>query len=114
MENCTNCGQRLFGRKDKKFCNDYCRNTFNNNLNKENVEVIRITNNKLKKNHKILKNLIEKNKSSVTRTELELLGFDLNLVTSFDFNDGTIFRKVYDFVLQQNESNTLTLKQLSA
>lgn len=114
MENCINCGQRLFGRKDKKFCNDYCRNTYNNRLNKENVEVIRITNNKLKKNHKILKNLVEKNKNSVTRTELELLGFDINLVTSFDFNDGVIFRKVYDFVLQQKDSNVLTLKQLSA
>lgn len=114
MENCINCGQRLFGRKDKKFCNDYCRNTFNNRLNKENVEVIRITNNRLKKNHKILKNLVEKNKNSVTRTELELLGFDINLVTSFDFNDGVVFRKVYDFVLQQKDSNILTLKQLSA
>ncbi|MBS7334210.1 MAG: hypothetical protein KIG88_11505 [Weeksellaceae bacterium] len=112
MRNCLQCDQRLFGRRDKKFCNDFCRNTFNNQLNKENVEVIRITNNKLKKNHKILRNLLETNKDTVTRTELELLGFDFNLVTSFDLNDGKIFRRVYDFVLQQNEDNNLSLKQI--
>lgn len=112
MRNCLQCGHKLFGRRDKKFCNDFCRNTFNNQLNKENVEVIRITNNRLKKNHKILKNLMDTKKESFTRTELELLGFDFNLVTSFDMNNGVIFRKVYDFVLLQNGDNALQLKQI--
>lgn len=112
MKTCIQCGQNLFGRRDKKFCNDFCRNTYNNQLNKENVEIIRITNNKLKKNHKILKSLLETNKETFTSTELELLGFDLNLVTSFEFNEGIIYRKVYDYVLVQNEDKQLTLKQL--
>lgn len=113
MNNCMQCGQTLFGRRDKKFCNDFCRNTYNNHLNKENVEVIRITNNKLKKNHKILKNLVEVSKMNVTKTELELLGFDFNLVTSFDFSDGIIFRKVYDYVIQQNADNSMIIKQIA-
>lgn len=113
MKSCMQCGQRLFGRRDKKFCNDFCRNTFNNQLNKENIEVIRITNNKLKKNHKILRNLVETSKLNLTRTELELLGFDLNLVTSFDMDGGKIYRKVYDFVLVQNDDSSLSLRQIS-
>jgi len=28
---CENCGKPLFGRTDKRFCNDGCRNTFNRN-----------------------------------------------------------------------------------
>lgn len=113
MRSCLQCGESLFGRSDKKFCNDFCRNTYNNNLNKENVEVIRITNNKLKKNHKILRSLAETKKSSITRSELELLGFDFNLVTSFDFSDGIIYRKVYDFILKQNQDNQISLHQIA-
>lgn len=26
---CENCGKELFGRTDKRFCNDGCRNQFN-------------------------------------------------------------------------------------
>jgi predicted nucleic acid-binding Zn ribbon protein len=26
---CENCGKPLFGRTDKRFCNDNCRNTYN-------------------------------------------------------------------------------------
>ena len=113
MKNCLQCGQRLFGRRDKKFCNDFCRNTFNNQLNKENVEVIRITNNKLKKNHKILRSLLETNKEQITRTELELLGFDFNLVTSFDMSEGVVYRRVYDFVLTQKQDNSIEVKQIN-
>jgi len=27
---CILCNERLVGRSDKRFCNDYCRNTYNN------------------------------------------------------------------------------------
>lgn len=110
MRICVQCGHSLFGRRDKKFCNDFCRNTYNNNLNKENVEIIRITNSKLKKNHKILKNLLETEKYTITKSELLLLGFDLDLVTSFEVSEGLISRRVYDFHLLQNDDETLTIK----
>ena len=36
MENkeCLECGVLVKGRIDKKFCSDYCRNSFNNKVNK--------------------------------------------------------------------------------
>lgn len=109
MRICIQCGLSLFGRRDKKFCNDFCRNTYNNNINKENVEVIRITNSKLKKNHKILKNLIENQIQKITKSELLLLGFDFNLLTGFEITDGLILRKVYDFNLKQNPDESLSI-----
>ena len=27
---CPECGEKIIGRVDKKFCSDYCRNAFNN------------------------------------------------------------------------------------
>ena len=35
-KNCLECGTRIIGRADKKFCNDSCRNSYNNKFNKEN------------------------------------------------------------------------------
>lgn len=32
---CLECGEKIVGRADKKFCNDYCRNAYNNNLHKD-------------------------------------------------------------------------------
>lgn len=109
MRICIECGHSLFGRRDKKFCNDLCRNTYNNNLNKENVEIIRITNSKLKKNHKILKSLLETEKHEITKSELLLLGFDLNLLTNFEINQGLISRNVYDFKLIQDDDENFRI-----
>ena len=29
---CKECDHKLSGRRDQKFCSDYCRNTFNNQV----------------------------------------------------------------------------------
>src|ERR1700749_2176709 len=60
---CENCGKVLFGRTDKRFCNDTCRNTFNREKNlreqikeHENLpEIFRI----IKHNYRILKSFGE-------------------------------------------------------
>ena len=47
--NCQECSEKLAGRKDQKFCSDYCRNTFNNRLNEDATKYIRRINNILRK-----------------------------------------------------------------
>lgn len=34
-KNCPECGDKIIGRADKKFCSDACRNAYNNALNKD-------------------------------------------------------------------------------
>lgn len=53
---CRSCGNALRGRVDKKYCNDYCRNLFNNEQKSRNSysPVIRNINNVLMKNRRIL------------------------------------------------------------
>jgi len=55
---CLECGDPVKGRIDKKFCSDYCRNAYNNKVNKDSKNLIRNINNRLRKNHKILVQLI--------------------------------------------------------
>ena len=54
---CLACGKTIRGRSDKKFCDDYCRNNFNNQLKAASNNYVRNINNALKKNRRILEEL---------------------------------------------------------
>lgn len=94
---CPECGDRIIGRIDKKFCSDGCRNTYNNRNNKDAVNLIRNTNNKLRKNWRILEQLNPEQKTKTTRSKLLQLGFDFKLFTSiYTTKAGTIYYFVYN------------------
>lgn len=62
MENkerhCLDCGKLLRGRIDKKFCDDACRNNYNNRQNSDQTNYVRNVNNALRKNRRILAELL--------------------------------------------------------
>lgn len=51
---CLSCGKQVRGRSDKKFCDDYCRNNYNNQLKAESNNYVRKVTNALRKNRRIL------------------------------------------------------------
>ena len=111
MNTCLQCNQTLFGRKDKKFCNDFCRNSYNNNLNRDKVEVVRNVNNRLRRNNRILKTLLEESARSVSKLELNLRNFDFKYITNVsDTKHGTIFY-VYDVGYQKLDNENYLLFQ---
>lgn len=57
---CLNCGKAVKGRSDKKFCDDFCRNNYNNQIKSETStnNFVRNINNVLGKNRRILKELL--------------------------------------------------------
>ena len=59
-KNCLSCGKLLKGRVDKKFCDDYCRNNYNNQLKARSgySAYVRSINNTLLKNRKILEAIL--------------------------------------------------------
>lgn len=79
---CIECGERIVGRSDKKFCNDYCRNAYNNKLDVGDKNLVRNTNNALKKNYKILCELNTTGKTKVLKSTLIQKGFRFDLFTS--------------------------------
>ena len=79
---CPECGAPVYGRIDKKFCSDQCRNAFNNkNLGYSN-NYIRKINGVLRKNRKILEELNPKGKSKVHLQQLKKKGFDFEYHTN--------------------------------
>ena len=94
---CLECGDPLKGRSDKKFCSDYCRNAYNNKVNKDSKNLIRNTNNRLRKNYKILSDLNTTGKTKVTRSKLIHHNFDFNFFTSiYTTKTGNTYYYCYD------------------
>jgi predicted nucleic acid-binding Zn ribbon protein len=95
---CLECGEKIVGREDKKFCSDGCRNAYNNKINKDSTNYMRNINNKLRKNYRILSNLNVEGKSKTTKTKLLSKGFDFDFFTNI-LNTGT--GNTYYFVYDQ-------------
>ena len=94
---CLECGEKIIGRSDKKFCNDACRNAFNNKQNKDSSNLMRNVNNKLRKNHRILEELNIEGKTKVSKAKLDGLGFYFNFFTNIKvYKNGSEYKFVYD------------------
>ncbi|MHC1705151.1 MAG: hypothetical protein AB9846_14685 [Tenuifilaceae bacterium] len=79
---CPECGEKLIGRADKKFCTDQCRNTYNNRLNSDASNTVRNINNILRKNRRILQELNKQSgKTMVSKDTLLTKGFSFNYFT---------------------------------
>jgi predicted nucleic acid-binding Zn ribbon protein len=72
---CLSCNKPLKGRIDKKFCDDYCRNNYNNEQkSKSNFSpYVRNINNALLKNRKILESVLPENEELAKTTQEKLL-----------------------------------------
>lgn len=94
---CLECNDSIVGRVDKKFCNDACRNSYNNKFNKDGKNLIRNVNNRLRKNWRILEHLNPNQKTKTSRTKLIEQGFDFNYFTSiYTTKAGTVYYFIYD------------------
>jgi len=107
---CLACNEPLFGRSDKKFCSDQCRNSFNNQLNSDSINSIRNINRILKKNRLILKELNPKGKNKVHKNRLEMLGYKFNYMThTYTTSKGTQYKFCYEYGYFELEDDMLFL-----
>ncbi len=97
MKTCLECGEKIVGREDKKFCSDSCRNAYNNKINKDSTNYMRNINNKLRKNYRILTELNTEGKSKTTRTKMLSKGFDFGFFTNIlQTKTGNTYYFLYD------------------
>lgn len=107
---CLECGEKIIGRSDKKFCNDACRNAYNNKQNKDSTNLMRNVNNKLRKNHRILEELNIEGKTKVSKAKLDGLGFDFNFFTNIKvYKNGSEYKFIYDQGYKMLEDNYFLL-----
>ncbi|MCU0405092.1 MAG: hypothetical protein MUE99_11150, partial [Chitinophagaceae bacterium] len=82
-KNCLHCEKPIRGRIDKKFCDDYCRNAYNNSLKAPSYNMVRNINNQLAKNRRILEEVIPSGEEMGKTTKEKLLskGFSFKYLT---------------------------------
>jgi len=94
---CPECGDKIIGGADEKFCSDACRNTHNNALNKDSKNLVRNINNRLRKNYRILESLNPDGKTKTTKEKLLRLGFNFEFFTNiYTTKTGSVYFYLYD------------------
>lgn len=111
---CPECGMEFFGRRDKKFCSDQCRNTYNNRKTRDSTNFIRNINRILRKNRHILSNLNPQGKTKTTKTRLLEEGFNFRYYTNtYVTKTGKTYHFCYDqgYLALDNEYFALVVRQ---
>ena len=87
MPVCLECGDKIrYGRTDKKYCCEDCRNKHSNRVAKESRAYRRKVMARLSKNYAILDQLVKSGVSWVELTDLITAGFIPDAVTGFHKN----------------------------
>ena len=96
---CLQCGKPLTGRADKKFCDAYCRNSYNNQNKAADELYIQLVNSKIRKNRRILKSLCPEGKATLRKDVLDHMGYDYRYFTGVFRSSRTVYYMVYDYYI---------------
>jgi hypothetical protein len=115
-KNCLTCSKSLKGRSDKKFCDDYCRNNYNNHLKADSNNYVRNINNALRKNRRILEELLPPTEGMVKVFKEKLLnqGFQFKYITHTYINkkgNTYYFCYEYGYLLLDNDWYLIVKKE---
>jgi hypothetical protein len=100
VKKCLNCDRPLKGRADKKFCDDACRNNYNNQLKSIINNQVRNINNTLGKNRRVLESLLpeQEETAKAKKEKLIRLGFQFRYVTHlYTTKNGKTYYFCYDY-----------------
>ncbi|GHE68929.1 MULTISPECIES: hypothetical protein [Roseivirga] len=107
---CLECGEVLRGRADKKFCDDACRNAYNNKLNSDANNYMRNVHYLLRRNRRILEELNPEGTSKIARSRLIEKGFDFDYHTStYTTRAGATYYFCYEYGYLPLEGDQLAL-----
>lgn len=111
---CQNCSKPLKGRADKKFCDENCRNQYNNTLNSDTNAEMRQIQNILRKNRRILQDVLgENDKLKTSLKKLTDKGFLPDYLTHlYNTKSGSQYRYSFEYgIMLLEEGMVLIVKK---
>lgn len=87
-QTCLDCGREFYGRKDKKFCSQNCKNHYHNHEGRNSKRLRNRVITDLASNYEILCNLIRLKMTSISLCDAEALGFKPAIITGYTKNKG--------------------------
>lgn len=114
-QTCLNCGSSVYGRSDKKFCSDECRNEYHNHHLTQKRKLRRSVIEALDRNHSCLEQVMVLGLNSVSLEEMEELGFEKDVFTGTgkSVKSHRIFR-CYDIEYAQTPTRILHIRHLDS
>lgn len=111
VKTCLECEKPIKGRADKRFCDDGCRNAYNNRLNSDQNQNVRNVNNILRKNRKVLSDVLGAEKMvKIHRERLLSQGFQFDYHTHhLQTAKGHVYVFCYEFGYLPLENDILLL-----
>lgn len=110
---CLECGEPIYGRTDKKFCDGNCRNRWHSRLRTDQNTHFKLTLGILTRNYSILENLFDMNAGSCPADVLERLGFRPEYVTHSPQKKGKHLEyRCFDFVYNMSPNKLFNLRRL--
>lgn len=90
---CLQCGEKLIGRNDKKFCDAQCRSQYHNIEHESERKLYQGINAILKKNHQLLTKFNTEGKTKIRKSRLLEHGFQFDYHTQIlpTTNDKTYY-----------------------
>ena len=111
-KHCEYCGKMVHGRSDKKFCDDYCRSSFNNERRVVDSKEMRNIINTLKLNRNILESIVAGGveKVKVPKEKLTRLGYNFRYHTETNTNwKGNFYTYCFDYGFLQLDNDWLLI-----
>lgn len=116
IRHCIGCQKPVRGRTDKKFCTEYCRNNYHNQLNAAENNMMRNINHVLSRNRKIMQEILGNNLSvaKVSKEQLLMNGFQWRYFTHQQVNNkGNLFTYCYDYGYRIiNEQQAILIREV--
>lgn len=113
LKTCLECDNPIRGRSDKRFCDDSCRNAYNNRRNSVQETYVRKINSSLRKNRKILQEILgEQKMTRISKENLIRQGFVFTYFTHhLDTSKGHRYTFIYEYgYLPLSENQFLIVK----
>ena len=113
IRKCLECGTEIYGRVDKKFCSDQCRNTYNNRIHAVSNTYIRKVNYILRKNRRIMEEMLEdtgKEAIRVHKSKLIDKGFSFDYYTNiYKTKNGNYYYFSYEYGFMKVDDDYFTV-----
>lgn len=110
---CLECGEPLYGRPDKKFCDKSCRSKYHGTIRRRHNMLYTSTLNGLNRNYAILEQLYRLDSTGCTMAELRAMGFVPEYVTQTVEKKGKHLEyRCFDFVYNLSASKLFNLRRL--
>lgn len=110
---CLECGEPLYGRTDKKFCDGNCKNRWHRNIRIRYRSAMSPTMEGLSRNYRILERIFLLELTSCPLTRLEEMGFRPELVThQVVKNKKHLEYRCFDYIYNMTQRKIFNLRKL--